>query len=168
METLLIVDDDVGFRQLLSTILEEEGYRVDTAASAADARRMGTGKQYHLVLSDLRLPDGDGLDVLRWFAEHSPETPFIMITAYGTVASAVEAMKLGAMDYLGKPLESPEELRLMVRRTLDQKRAQQERDFFREQEQNRFDCDRLIASDPAMIRVLDLARKVAPTPCSLP
>ena len=123
MERILVVDDDCGFRELLEAILSGEGYTIDTGASIADARRLGSVRQYDLVLSDVRLPDGSGLEILRWFADQMPDTPVVMITAFGTVESAVEAMKLGAVDYLGKPLNSPEELRITVRRALDQRRT---------------------------------------------
>jgi DNA-binding NtrC family response regulator len=163
METILIIDDDPGFRRLLETILAGEGYSVELGGSVADATRLAAKRQYHLVLSDLKLPDGDGLDVLRWFHEHSAQTPLIMITAFGTVASAVEAMKLGAVDYLGKPLSSPDELRLLVRRTLDSRQIEQEREVLREEQRARFACDTLIAQDPKMVSLLELATKVAPT-----
>ena len=107
MERILIVDDDPGFRNLLETILVGEGYGVENAGSVDEALRAGARRKYDLVVVDLKLPDGDGLAVLRWWMENMPETPIIMITAFGTVASAVEAMKLGAVDYLGKPLSSP-------------------------------------------------------------
>src|SRR5436189_2418034 len=144
MEHILIVDDDPGFRTLLETILRDAGYEVTTGASAAEARNLGASATYQLVLSDLKLPDGDGLDVLRWFQAHAPEAPVIMITAFGTVVSAVEAMKLGAADYLGKPLSSPEELRVLVRNTLEQRRILRERDVWREQSESRFDPGDLI------------------------
>ncbi len=163
METILIVDDDSGFRRLLETILAGEGYAIEAAGSVADALRAATRKQFQLVLTDLRLPDGDGLAILRWFHEHAPETPVIMITAYGTVATAVEAMKLGAVDYIGKPLASPDELRIVARRTLDQFRVARERELLREDEAQRFQCANLIARDQKMQRVLELAAKVAPT-----
>src|SRR6476646_8715689 len=139
MERILIVDDDPGFRTLLETILRDAGYDVSTGATAADARRLGAGASYHLALTDLKLPDGDGLDVLRWFQAHAPEVPVIMITAFGTIVSAVEAMKLGAADYLGKPLASPEALRVLVRSTLEQRRIMRERDVWREQAESAFD-----------------------------
>jgi len=163
MEPILIVDDDPGFRRLLETILSGEGFALESAGTVADALRAGARKQFHLVLTDLKLPDGDGLSVLRWFREHAPETPVIMITAFGTVTSAVEAMKLGAVDYIGKPLASPDELRMVVRRTLEQWRIVQERDLLREQEAARFQCTSLIARDPKTQRILELAAKVAPT-----
>jgi DNA-binding NtrC family response regulator len=163
METILVIDDDPGFRKLLETILAGEGYRVESGGSVSDALQMVTRKQYHLILSDLKLPDGDGLEVLRWSCEHSPQTPVIMITAFGTVTSAVEAMKLGAVDYLGKPLSSPDELRLLVRRTLESRQVEQEREVLREEEDARFACDSLIAQDSRMTDVLQLVMRVAPT-----
>ncbi len=163
MPTILIIDDDPGFRKLLETILAGEGYQIHVGASVADARRLGAARSFDLVLSDLRLPDGDGLQVLAWFADNAPDTPVVMLTAFGTVASAVEAMKLGAVDYLGKPLRSPDELRLLVRRTLEHRRTARERDIFREEARTRFACDSMIAEDPKMKAVLELARKVAPT-----
>ena len=137
MERILIIDDDPGFRALLQTILDGDGYQVVTGGSLADARRLGASQSFQLAMTDLKLPDGDGMDVLRWFQSYAPETPLIMITAFGTVASAVEAMKQGAVDYLGKPLASPEELRLLVRDTLEQRRTARERDVWREQTEAR-------------------------------
>jgi two-component system response regulator HydG len=163
MERILVIDDDSGFRELLETILKGEGFAVDAGGSIADAIRLGAARQYDLVLSDLKLPDGSGIEVLRWFGEQMPETPVVMITAFGTVGSAVEAMKLGAQDYLGKPLSSPDELRIAVRRALDQRRTRREYALIREEQSCRFDCHGLIAGDPAMTALLELARKVAPT-----
>lgn len=163
MEDILVVDDDPGFRKLLEAILIGEGYRVTVAGTVADATRCCERTQYHLVVSDLRLPDGDGLDVLRCSKEHSPDTPVIMITGFGTVTSAVEAMKLGAVDYLGKPLSSPDELRLLVRKALQQSQVETERSLLREEQHERFSCGAIIASHPSMQKVMSLAGKVAPT-----
>jgi two-component system response regulator AtoC len=163
MDTILVIDDDPGFRKLLETILSGEGYTVETGASVAEAIRAGNRRQFDLVISDLKLPDGDGLQILRWWKEHMPETPVIMVTGFGTVASAVEAMKLGAVDYLGKPLSSPDELRLLVEKALEQRRIAEERRLLREEEAGRFSCGSIVAGDPKMVRVLELVRKVAPT-----
>jgi len=167
METILVIDDDPSFRKLLTTILAGEGYAVTPAESVSAARAALERKQFHLVITDLRLPDGDGLAVLRAVKEQSADTPVLLITAYGTVASAVEAMKAGAADYLGKPLASPDELRLTVRRALEHARVRRERDLIREQEQARFGCGQIIADHPRMRRVLELALKVAPTPATV-
>ncbi len=163
MESILIVDDDPGFRSLMETILRGEGYSVDVAGNVAEALAAAGRKSYHLVVSDLKLPDGSGIDILRYWKQEMPEVPVIIITAFGTLASAVEAMKLGAADYLGKPLSSPDELRLIVRKSLDQSQMTLERDLLREQVDSRFACGDLIAGDPKMLRVIELAQKVAPT-----
>ncbi len=163
MELILVVDDDSGFRKLIETILSGEGYAVHTAASVAEAIKRGAQSQFHLVLCDLKLPDGDGIEVLCWFRENAAETPVVIMTAFGTVGNAVEAMKLGAVDYLGKPLSSPEELRLLVRKILDQNQMEQERELLREETIERFSCDMLIAHDARMLALLDMVRKVAPT-----
>jgi two-component system, NtrC family, response regulator AtoC len=163
METILIVDDDLGFRSLMETILHGEGYVVDTAGTVAGAIAAGGRKSYHLVVSDLKLPDGDGLDVLRHWKDEMPETPVVMITGFGTVSTAVEAMKLGAADYLGKPLSDPDELRMVVRHALEQSRNGRELSELRHQQSCQFSCEEMVASDPAMVRALELVRKVAPT-----
>jgi two-component system response regulator FlrC len=159
METILIVDDDAGFRKLLESILAGEGYGVEIAASVREAIGAGERRNFHVVLANLRLPDGDGLEVLRWFAERSPDAALVMIAGSGAVSTAVEAMKLGAAGYVAKPLSSPEELRITIRKTLDQCRMAQERELLREQESARFNCYGLIAADPKMTELLDAARK---------
>ena len=161
MEKILVVDDDAGFLKLLSTILEGEGYGVETAGSVADALSAGERTHFSLVLTDLRLPDGDGIGILREWSERE-NTPFIVITAFATVSSAVEAMKSGAVDYLTKPLESPDQLRLLIRKTLAHNEVKRERDVLWEQEAARLSCANLIAQDPRMLAVLELAMKVAP------
>jgi DNA-binding NtrC family response regulator len=163
METILIVDDDAGFRSLMETILRGEEYAVEVAASVAAAIACANRRSYHLLISDLKLPDGTGLDLLRHWKREMPEAPVIVITGFGSVATAVEAMKLGATDYLGKPLSGPDELRIVVRKALEQNRAVRECDLLREQESARFSCGDLIASDPKMAKALELVRKVAPT-----
>jgi DNA-binding NtrC family response regulator len=163
METILVIDDDPGFRKLLETILMKEGYTVVTGGSVGEALRAGAARKFDLVITDLKLPDGDGISILRWWSEHVPETPVVMITAFGSVATAVEAMKLGAADYLGKPLSSPDELRLLVRKTLDERRLADQCELLREEEQNRFSCQNLVADDPRMVKILEMVRRVAPT-----
>ena len=163
METLLIVDDDPGFRSLLETILRGEEYAVESAGSVAEAVACISRRSYDAVVCDLRLPDGSGLDILCRSREEMPGTPVVMITAFGTVAGAVEAMKAGAADYLGKPLSSPDELRIVVRRVLDRSHTARERDILREREDAQFACADLIAEDVRMKKALELARRVAPT-----
>lgn len=162
MERILVVDDDAGFCKLLATILSGEGYSVETAASVAEALRASERANFHLVLTDLRLPDGDGIEILSRWRERD-DTPFVVITAFATVSSAVEAMKKGAADYLTKPLGSPEQLRILVRKILAQREVTRERDLLREREDAEFSCAKLVAEDSRMTRVIELVRKVAPT-----
>ncbi|GIU75024.1 MAG: acetoacetate metabolism regulatory protein AtoC [Bryobacteraceae bacterium] len=168
MDPILVVDDDPGFRQLLAAILEREGYAVELAGRVAEARAKGSSKRYSLVISDLKLPDGDGLDVQRFFLERSPETPFVLITAFGTVATAVEALKRGALDYLEKPLRSPDELRRLVRRALALSASATEAPAavgLRPATPGL--CASMVARDPRMLHILDLLEKVAPTPANV-
>ena len=163
MEQILIVDDDPGFRALLEAILKGEGYDVSAVASVGEAIRQGAQRQFHLVVTDLKLPDGDGLGILRRWRENGLSTPFLVITGFGTVPSAVEAMKLGAVDYIGKPLSSPEELRVLVRKALEGRQVENEREVLRQEAAERFSTGEVVAEHPTMLRVFDLVRKVAAT-----
>ncbi len=163
METILVVDDDSGFRTLVTTILGEGGYQIEEAASVQEARQAIQKKQYDLVISDLRLPDGNGIQVLDYATQISPETPVIMITAFATLENAVEAMKRGALDYLRKPLSSPDELQLLVHRTLQQSRIVRDREQLREELHSPFSWGAFITEDPRTLQVLKMAKRVAPT-----
>lgn len=116
-ETLLLIEDDVSLRTLLREELELDGYRVRVAGTAAEGMEKVLGESPDLVVSDLRLPDGDGLAVLRKLQAEGRVVPFIIITAFGTVDQAVDALQAGADDFLTKPL-STEHLRLKVKRLL--------------------------------------------------
>ncbi len=105
---ILIVEDRAALRRLMRHALEQEGYQVTSADSAAEGRRLLVEHGFDLVLSDLKLGDGSGLEVLAECRQHQPEVPVVVITAFGTVQTAVEAMKLGAADFLEKPLEIDE------------------------------------------------------------
>lgn len=168
MDPILVVDDDPGFRQLLAAILQGEGYSVELASRVAEARAAGSAKRFALVLSDLKLPDGDGLDVQKFFLEKSPGTPFVLITAFGTVATAVEALKRGALDYLEKPLRSPDELRRLVRRALAlSAESEEEAPAPAPKGATPGLCGSMVARDPRMLHILDLLEKVAPTPANV-
>lgn len=163
---ILVVDDDPGFRKLLETILAGEGYPVETAAKVADSRRLCASHTFSLVISDLKLPDGDGLDVQKWFTEHAPQTPFVLLTGFGTVSTAVDAMKRGALDYLEKPLRSPDELRRLVRRALALNTVPPE-PAPPPTSENPGMCGAMVARDQRMIHILGLLQRVAPTPATV-
>jgi len=168
--SILVVDDDSGFRSLLTTILRGEDYLVTEAVSVQEARAAGTrslaaGQQpFDVVLTDLKLPDGDGLQVLRWFREHTPSAPVIVITGFGAVPTAVEAMKLGALDYVTKPLKSPDELRRLVRQALASEVRKPVAGEPKSPKPKALpQCGSLIAENETMRRVQDMIQRVAPT-----
>ena len=115
---ILIVDDEKNIRLTLSQALETLGAEIDTAANGEEALEKLKGREFGLILLDIRMPGMDGMEVLRRVREIRPDIRVIMITAYGTVDSAVEAMKLGAVDFLQKPFD-PEEIRELVSRVMD-------------------------------------------------
>src|SRR5213594_3791187 len=122
---VLVVDDEESVVVTIKAILQLDGYDVATTTSAAEARKMVKEQEFDLVLSDLRLEDGDGLDVLRAVREHFPETVTIMLTGYASLESAIQALRAGAYDYLVKPSEV-EELRSTVARGIERRRLGQE------------------------------------------
>ena len=120
MANLLIVDDELGMRQFLTHLLQREGHTVRLAENGQEAMTQMREQAPDLIISDIRMPDMDGVDLLRAAKELLPEVEVIMMTAYGTVESAVEAMKLGAFDFITKPF-APEEMHLRVRNALERR-----------------------------------------------
>ncbi|MCX7898415.1 MAG: sigma-54 dependent transcriptional regulator [Rhodocyclaceae bacterium] len=114
---VLIVDDEEDIRALLDMSLARMGIHCDAANDCAEAKRLLTQQSYDLCLTDMRLPDGTGLDLVKWIGEHHPTTPIAVITAYGSLENAVAALKAGAFDYLAKPV-SLEQLRALVKTAL--------------------------------------------------
>lgn len=117
MPSILIVEDDITFSLMLKTWLGKKGFQVDARSSVSDAKRQIENAGYDLVLSDLRLPDGDGIDLLKWLKQKRTSVPLIMMTSYAEIQTAVQAIKLGASDYIAKPL-NPEELLEKIREVI--------------------------------------------------
>ena len=109
MLSILIVEDDITFSLMLTTWLGKKGFVVRSSSSVSDAKRRLGEEAFDLVISDLRLPDSDGIDLLKWLKSTHPSLPLIMMTCYAEIQTAVQAMKLGAADYIAKPL-NPDEL----------------------------------------------------------
>lgn len=109
MPSILIIEDDITFSLMLTTWLGKKGFEVVASASVSDAKNRIQNALFDLILSDLRLPDGDGIDLLKWMKEKDPSIPLIMMTSYADIQTAVQAIKLGASDYIAKPL-NPDEL----------------------------------------------------------
>src|SRR5688572_18092850 len=118
MARILVVDDERSMREFLQILLEGEGHEVATAQDLSEALTQSAQFEPELVFTDLKLPDGSGMDVLRWLADHRPETQTIMMTAFGTTENAVEAMRLGAYDYQVKPVKI-DEIRAITQKALE-------------------------------------------------
>jgi DNA-binding NtrC family response regulator len=164
---ILVVDDEPIIRSALAEFLQQEGFSVETASSGEFALQVVARRKFDVVLCDVNLPGLDGIEVLERVARVSPETFVLLITAYATVESAVEAFHKGAHDYLMKPIIL-QEVDRKIRRLLHQ------RDLFREnqwlrRELNRQaeDGDMVVGRTPAMRSVIEMARRVAPTPSTV-
>ncbi len=162
MDRILIVDDEKGMRDLLSIMLRNDGRRVDAAESATRARELVSKTSYDLIISDIAMPDGSGVDVLRAAKEIQPDTIVILITAYASTESAIEALKLGAYDYIIKPFDI-EEMRIVLKNALERRQLERENTLLKRElkESSRFDD--LVGESPAMEKVRAMLDRVAST-----
>ena len=158
--TILIIDDDTSLRRVLEYNLQEAGYQVVAAASGEEGLRLFTEETPALVITDMKMPGMDGLQVLKAVKERSPETLVMIITAFGTVDIAVEAMKLGAYDYITKPFNR-DELRLTVGKALQFTGLAAENKRLKDQLADKSDFRTIVGASRQMERVFDIVRKVA-------
>ena len=161
MKRILIVDDEQSMRELLAILLKKEGFEVLTAGSRAEAASALAGTSVELVLTDVRLPDGDGLEVLRHVKAASPETIVIVMTAYGTAETAVAARKLGAEAYILKPFDV-DEVRLVIRDTLAARQLRHENVRLRREVGERYGLEQLVGVSAAMASLFEMVRAIAP------
>jgi len=164
--TILIIDDDTSLRRVLEYNLQEAGYSVAAAAGGEEGLRLFAEVQPFLVISDMKMPGMDGMQVLQSVKQRSPETPVIMITAFGSVDMAVEAMKAGAYDYITKPFNR-DELRLTVAKALQFCTLSQENRQLKSQLADRADFSAIIGGSAAMEKVFQVVAKVADTEASV-
>jgi ActR/RegA family two-component response regulator len=159
---LFIVDDDESLRQTLAKRFQQQGMTVTTAGSVAEALELAKSQSFDVALLDLHLPDGSGVELLGQLKTGQPEIEALMLTGHGSVETAIQALKLGAYDYLTKPFHFPD-LEIHIQKAFEKVRlARRERQWV---EQIRYESPRyrLIGSSPSMQRVVQLIEKVAPT-----
>ena len=159
---ILIVDDDTAHLTMLDTVLKGMGHGVDKVADGEDAIRAAGEKPYDLILMDVRMTKIGGIEALETIKKFNPSIPIIIMTAYSSVDKAVEAMKLGAYDYLTKPLNF-EELKITVDRAMGHLKLSRENRELKEQISSRHGFSTIIGSSNAMKSVMDMARIAAPT-----
>jgi two-component system response regulator AtoC len=160
MNRILVVDDEESVRRMITALLHKEGYTVSGAAGGEEALGRLAEEPFDLVISDVRMPGIDGLELLARARALHPETTVIMMSAFGTIDLAVEAMKQGAYDYISKPFK-PDELLLTLRKAQEREALRRENSALRESIRDRFTLEGLVAASPAMKTVLETARKVA-------
>jgi DNA-binding NtrC family response regulator len=163
---ILIVDDEKNTREGLKWALESQAEQVFLAPDGEQALLLLGNQPVDLVLSDLKMPKMDGMELLQHVRDEYPETEFVMLTGHGTVETAVEAMKLGAFDYLMKPVNL-EELGMLISRVFEQRELKRENEHLRREVNERYGFDNIIGSSPAMERVFQMVRQVAPTRASV-
>ncbi len=159
---LLVVDDERSIRDFLRLLFEEQEYDVTTAGSVRQARERIAGEDFDLVLCDILMPDGNGLELLREIREAQPRTAVIMMTAYTSNKSAIEAMRLGAFSYLSKPFEV-EELKVVVEKALESAGLQTENRYLRRELEQRYRFSNIIGRSQEMQEIFSLVERVART-----
>lgn len=162
MPSILVIDDKESMRQMLAKTLESEGYEVDVARDGEVGLDKAKEKRFDLVLTDLKLPNMDGLSVLSSFKDLDPEISVIVMTAYGTIETAVQAIKQGAFDFLTKPFDV-DHLNVLIQRALENRRLLAENVLLREELAQSLGFTDIIGKSEKMKEVTRLVKKVAPS-----
>jgi len=157
---ILVVDDDQIIRDSLSEFLRLEGYQCQGASSFKDALKELEKQRYNLVIADVNMPGADGFELLRVIRKNYPEVVTIVITGYGTIESAVEAIKMGAYDYLTKPIVD-DEIRIIVKRAMEQQSLLEENRNLKEQLRHQYGLENIVGHDYKMLKVFDLIEAVS-------
>jgi len=158
---ILVVDDDPGLAEVIELLLTREGYAAERAGTVRAALERVDGAEPDLVITDLKLPDGTGLDVIRHLHAERPELPLIMITSYSSLESAIGALRAGAVDYLIKPFDNDEFLHA-VDRALNERRIKRENATLKRSLKSAYGQWPLVAESPTMRRVVELCARPGP------
>ena len=166
MNTILVVDDEPNYLIVLSELLKEEGFEVITAEKGEDGLKIVKDTDLDLVITDMRMPGMDGLELLKAVKKYNNELPVIMITAFGEVEKAVVAMKAGAYNYLAKPFNN-DELLLNIRKAIEHYSLLQENLRLRDEARVRYGFASIVGKNAKMQEIYQLIEKVAPTSASV-
>ena len=157
---ILIVDDEESFRHMLSVILVKEGYEVDTSSNGEEGLQKASASPFDQILCDIRMPRMDGLVFLREIKKTGAETTVIMMSAYGTVDTAIEAMKLGAYDYISKPFK-PDEIILTLRKSEEREQLRRENQLLRQEVGKEYSFENIVSKNEKMQKMFDVIKKVS-------
>jgi len=157
---ILIVDDEESFRHMLSVILVKEGYEVETSSSAEEGLRKAAASSFDQILCDIRMPGMDGLGFLREMKKSEFETTIIVMSAYGTADIAIEAMKLGAYDYISKPFK-PDEIILTLRKAEEREQLRRENQRLRKEVAREYSFENIVSKNEKMQKIFDVIKKVS-------
>jgi two-component system, NtrC family, response regulator AtoC len=157
---ILIVDDEENFRHMLSVILKKEGYDVETASNGEEALQKIAATSPDQVLCDIRMPQMDGLEFLSEVQKRGMDATIIMMSAYGTLDIAIEAMKLGAYDYISKPFK-PDEVILTLRKAEERERLRKENELLRKEVRKEYSFENIISKNEKMQKIFEIIQKVA-------
>ncbi len=163
---VVVIDDEVNAAAALETLLKDDGYDVARANDGRSGLLLIEKHDPDVVLTDLRMPGMDGIELLAKIKQLRPDTMVVLMTAYGTVKTAVKAMKLGAEDYLGKPIDV-EELEIVLQKTLEKKRLLEETRVLKERLDHKYKLENLVGESPNMLAVFKTIRQVAPSNSSV-
>jgi DNA-binding NtrC family response regulator len=159
---ILVVDDEASMCEFMKIMLAKEGYEVDTEQDGRRAARMFTDESYDMVIADLMMPEMSGLELLDKIKAHSPETPFLVMTAFASVDTAIEALKKGASDYVTKPFKI-DEIKLAIQKTLETSELRHENRALKARLSETFSFDHIMGTDPRMEDIKRMAAQVAAT-----
>ena len=158
---ILIVDDEESFRNVLTVILRKEGYEVEGATNGEEGLNKISNAAFDHVLCDIRMPKMDGLEFLQESQKAGAEAPVIMMSAFGTVDTAIEAMKLGAYDYISKPFK-PDEVILTLKKAEERERLRKENELLRRQVKKEYSFENIVSKNDKMNKLFEIIKKVAP------